>query len=388
MIRPSGRVPSKACANAPSCALTGRPRRGSALVLVLVAMVVLLVLSSGALFGSMQELRTSRTLALQQRAEAVAEYGMNQQLASWSTARNAMANGAIDSTVVVVQTGDTARVRVQRLNARTFNVVSIGRAAIGNQLLEAERQTSLLVRVSSPSIPPQGLMTVFGGLQVQGSPVLNGTNTPPPGWSACSGYPSTDTTAVTYNPASVPSVQKANQTVGGTRSSPAAADTATYSVFGTETWASLVAKANVTATGGNPSPTGSSTTCTASSTNWGESRRGSGSIAGCENYFPIIYAPGDLSITGGRGQGILLVNGSLTIRGNFEFSGIIVVRNELDVAGTPTIYGGVLVRNADGTGSKILGNAEFNFSHCAMGQALAGLAKPSRSKLRSWAQLY
>ncbi|MBY0488451.1 MAG: hypothetical protein K2R93_01305 [Gemmatimonadaceae bacterium] len=365
-----------------------RERRGSALILVLVAMVVLLVLSSGAMFGSMQELRTSRNASVQQRAQQASEFGLNQQLAQWGTTRNAMANGAIDSTVVAVQTGDTARVRVQRLNARTFNIVSIGRSAIGNGLMEAQRQTSMLVRVSSPSIMPLGLMSIFNNINVQGSPVLDGRNTPPPGWSACSGYPTTDTVALAYNPAAVPTIQKANQTVGGTRATAAAADTSTYSVFGTETWASLIAKANVTTSGGNPSPVGTSTTCVTSSTNWGEPNRSGNPIVGCQNYFPIVYSAGDLSITGGRGQGILLVNGSLTIRGNFVFAGIILVRNNLDVAGTPTLYGSVMVRGANGAASSILGNAEFNFSHCATGQALSGLATPRRTAQRSWTQLY
>jgi hypothetical protein len=366
-----------------------RDRRGSALVLVLIAMVVLLVLSSGALFGSMQELRTSRTLAVQQRAQAVAEYGMNQQLANWTSTRNSLANGAIDSTVVIVQTGDTARVRVQRLNAKTFNVVSIGRAAIGNGLLEAQRQTSMLVRVSSPTMKPLGLMTMWDDLQVQGSPVLDGRNTPPPGWSACTGFPTTDTVAVAFNPAHAPQIQKANQTVGGTRANATAADTMSYYLFGSETWASLVAKANLTVSGSpNPSPTGSSSTCTVSSTNWGEPNRGGGSIVGCQNYFPIIYAPGDLSLQTGRGQGILLVDGALTIRGNFMFAGIIIVRDYLDVAGTPSIYGAAMVRSEVQHDSNIQGNASFYFSHCAVGQALSSLANPTRTKARSWAQIY
>lgn len=368
-----------------------RPRRGSALVLVLVAMVVLLLLSSGVMFGSMQELRSSRNIAVQQRAQAVAEFGMNAQLQSWPSSRNAMANGAIDSTVVAVATGDTARVRVQRLNAKIFNVVSIGRASIGNGRLEAQRQTSLLVRVSAPSIGPLGLLSVREELEVKGSPVLDGRNTPPPGWNSCSGFPTTDTTAVAYNPAFPPDIQKANQTVGGTRALPAAADTATYSVFGAETWSTLAGKANVSISGGNstnPSPTGSATSCTVTSSNWGEPSRGSGSVAGCQNYFPIIYSSGDLDLQNGRGQGILLVNGRLRITGNFLFAGIILVRDELEVMGTPSLYGSIRVRAADDSRSRIQGNANLFFSHCATGQALAGLATPRRSAQRSWAPIY
>lgn len=365
-----------------------RDRRGSALVLVLVAMVVLLVLSSGALFGSMAELRMSRTLSVQQRAQSVAEYGMNAQLASWPTTRNALANGAIDSTVVVVQSGDTARVRVQRLTSRTFNVVSIGRAAIGNGMLEAQRQTGMLVRISGASMTSRGLLTVYNKLDVQGSPLLDGTNVAPTGWS-CSGYSTTDTVAVAYNPSYVPSIQKANQTVGGTRASTPASDTSTYSVFGSETWSSLVAKANVTTSGSpNPSPVGSATTCTISSTNWGEPSRSGGAVVGCQNYFPIIYSSGDLTLNNGRGQGILLVNGRLRVTGNFVFAGIVVVRDELDFAGTPTFYGSVMVRASNGAQSDIKGNATFQYSSCAIGQAMLGSATPRRSALRSWAQIY
>lgn len=90
-----------------------RLRRGSALLLVLAAMVVLAVLSSAAMMASFQEARSSRAGQIQQRALTVAEFGLNTQLASWSQSRNALANGAIESSTIGVARGDSATVSIQ-----------------------------------------------------------------------------------------------------------------------------------------------------------------------------------------------------------------------------------------------------------------------------------
>ncbi|AMW04083.1 hypothetical protein [Gemmatimonas phototrophica] len=366
-----------------------RPRRGTALLLVLVAMVVLAVLSSAAMMTAFQEARSSRAAQIQQRALSVAEYGLNLQLTNWTPARSAMANGAIDSTIVGVASGDSATVRIQRLTSRTFNVISVGRAGIDNGLLEAQRQVSLLVQVSAPSVKPGGLLTSYGAVDIQGSPSVTGKNTTPPGWTSCAGTGG-DTVAVSYRPGASIKVQKpSSQAVGGTKADPRAGDTSTYNTFGTETWNSLVARANVLVSG-NPSPTpsGNSTECFSYSSNWGEPTRGTGSVAGCYGYFPIIYAAGNLQLSNGRGQGVLLVNGSLKITGNFAFVGLIVVRDELDIAGNMSLHGAAMSRNANGTGTRFRGNATMAYSRCAVDQAFSSLATPVRTKQRAWSTVY
>jgi hypothetical protein len=158
-----------------------RERSGSALLLVLVAMVVLAVLSSASMMSAFQEARSSRAAQIQQRAVAVAEFALNQQLSNWRPQRQGMAVGAIDSIAVGVDLGDTAIVRVQRLTSTDFNVVSVGRAGIGNGLMEAQREVSMLVIFRAPTVRPGGILTSFGDVDVQGSPTLSGRNTTPPG---------------------------------------------------------------------------------------------------------------------------------------------------------------------------------------------------------------
>ena len=47
--------------------------------------------------------------------------------------------------------------------------------------------------------------------------------------------------------------------------------------------------------------------------------RTSKTIAVQINYFPVIYSSGDLHLSHGRGQGILLANGDVRLNGNFQW---------------------------------------------------------------------
>ena len=365
-----------------------RARRGSALLLVLVAMVVLAVLATASMMSAFQEARSSRAAQIQQRALAVAEFGLNQQLANWPAQRGTMQPGAIEERQVVVSLGDEAIVRVQRLNSIDYNVVSVGRAGIGNGLMEAQRQVSLLVKLSSPSIVPAGMFTTFGTVNVSGSMSITGTNTTPPGWSGCSTSP--NTFGLTYNPARPPTGNKLKDVVGGTSADPRAADPNTYTVFGDETWTSLVAKANARVTSGsaNASPSATNGTCnTAASLNWGEPRRVSGSITSCANYFPIIYSSGNLTASG-RGQGVLIVNGSLKMI-NFEFVGLVLVRDHIENGGgSGLLHGAVMIRSVNNQTSRLNANHTFRYSRCGLDQALSSLSTPARPKERAWTNIY
>lgn len=376
--------------------LNTRARRGMALVLTLVVIVVLAALSTGAVMSSMQEYRAGRNSLIEQRAFAVAEFGLNREISNWRRGRNlpapaGMAFGAIDSSSVFVAQGDTARVKVTRLNENTFSVVSVGRASIGNGQLEAQRQTHVLVRIAYPTINPGGAIVTAGNITVQGSASITGTNTDPAGWTQCPQIAGNDTFAISYAPGKTATVQK--PVTGGIYADPAAADSNTYVRFGTESWQSLVAGSDVTIPGGNfsPEPSGTATTCNYGTVgNWGEPRRGAGTIAGCTDYFPIVYATGDLQLSQGRGQGILLVNGDVRLNGNFQWNGLIIARDDIIKGnGTFDMFGSILSRNANvNDNNSILGNSNFNWSKCAVESALRGSAMLTRTKERSWVQLY
>ncbi|MEN9593454.1 MAG: hypothetical protein RJA21_1930 [Gemmatimonadota bacterium] len=376
-----------------------RVRRGTALLVTLVAVVVLAILSTGAVLGAMQDFRAGRNTLVEQRAFAVAEFGLNQEISRWDRARNlpppkGMAIGAIDSTNVFVAQGDTARVKVQRLTETTFWVVSVGRANIGIGALEAQRQTHMVVRIAYPTINPGGSIVTAGNITVKGSAAISGVNTNPAGWTQCANIAGRDTFAITYATGKTVTVQKPNMVTGGMNESAAAADSNTYVRYGTESWNTLVANADITLPAGNigPEPVGTATTCDLSSTsNWGEPlRSGNGYVGGCTDYFPIIYASGSLQLTNGRGQGILLVNGDIRLAGNFQWFGLIIARDDITKGnGTFDMWGSIMSHNANvQDGNDVVGNSSFRYSRCAVESALRGSAILTRTKERSWVQLY
>ena len=275
-----------------------------------------------------------------------------------------------------------------------FWVVSVGRANIGNDALEAQRQTHMVVRIAYPTINPGGAIVTAGNLTVKGSAEITGTNTNPAGWTQCANIAGRDTFAITYAPGKTLSVQKQSAVTGGTYADPAASDSNTYVRYGTESWNSLVANADITIPGGtfDPEPAAASGACDLSkSNNWGEPlRSGNGYVPSCIDYFPIIYASSSLRLTKGRGQGILLVNGDINLAGNFQWFGLIIARDDITKGnGTFDMWGSIMSRNASVVdGNDIVGNSSFNWSKCAVESALRGSAILTRTKERSWVQLY
>jgi hypothetical protein len=176
----------------------------------------------------------------------------------------------------------------------------------------------------------------------------------------------------------------------------AAADSNTYVRYGTESWNTLTANADIKLSGGvmgaDILPVGTATTCNRTgTTNWGEPNR-PGDVLGCYGYFPIIYSSSTLHLNGnGRGQGILLVNGDLEINGKFEFYGIVIVRDDLAKSnGTAKIHGAVFAANLTLTDplSWMTGNQDIFYSQCAVESALAGSAILTRVTQRHWSQVF
>jgi len=374
-------------------------RRGVALITALFGVVVLAVMMSGMYFTSNQEYRGTRNALVEQRAFAVAEFGLNSEISNWDRARNqiqSFAVGKIDSNQVYVANGDTAWVKVTRLTDNSFWVVSDGQANIGTASMESRRQTSAFVRIAYPTIEPKGAITAAGNVRLQGAATVDGDDVNPSGWTNCGALVPT-VPAVTVPPAGTVTTGPSNIT-----SSPAvahdsaAADSNTYVRYGSESWNSLTSNADIKLAGGvyNSAiqPVGTVSTCDKSGNfNWGEPER-PGTVVGCYGYFPIIYASGSLHLNGnGRGQGILLVNGDLEINGLLEFTGIIVVRDDiLKSNGTAKVTGAVFAANmtAGDPLSWMTGDQDIQYSNCAVQSALQGSAILVRVLQRHWAQVF
>jgi cytoskeletal protein CcmA (bactofilin family) len=106
----------------------------------------------------------------------------------------------------------------------------------------------------------------------------------------------------------------------------------------------------------------------------------------CESYFPVIHVSGDLKVTTGRGQGILLVDGDFTVAGNFVFTGVVIARGALKMTGTGNkIVGAVLAATVSVDDNVALsGNTSIQYSSCALISALSATAYPKAARQRGW----
>jgi hypothetical protein len=384
-------------------------RRGAALLMALFAIVVLATIISGAMFVSQQGFRASRNTLVEQRAFQVAEYGLNAEVSNWDRSRNlppptGMAVGDTVTTRIYVAAGDTARVAIKRVSDLGFWVVSEGHANIGSMALESARQTGAYVRVAYPAINPKGAITSAGNVRIQGAGEANGYSTSPTGWSQCASLPNDTVAAVVVGPTGTVTSGPTNITsTPGVVHDSAAADSNTYVRYGTESWNSLTANADIKLPGGvytsDIEPIGNDSTCFNTlalnpnwQLNWGEPLRSTGYIKGCSNYFPIIYVQTSLKIAANaRGQGILLVNGDLEVQGTLDFYGIVIVRDDiLKSAGTARITGAVFAANLSEVlpTSWLTGDQDVMYSRCAIESALRGSGILVRAKERHWAQIF
>jgi hypothetical protein len=121
--------------------------------------------------------------------------------------------------------------------------------------------------------------------------------------------------------------------------------------------------------------------------NWGDPW-GTGNP--CSDYRPIIRVDGDLTLTGGGGQGILLVDGNLSIVRAYGFHGLIITTGRLMIAldsGIVNVAGAVAgadVRAQPGP----MASVEVRYSKCLILKALLDNAPLVPVRSRGWRQLY
>ena len=371
--------------------------RGVALAMAVFALVVIGALVAGTFMAGRLEQRSGQNSIHQAQAFEAAEAGLAQTVALWNPDWNDMAVG--DSLVLAqtsiggsVAPGVYYQPTIVRTGDQNFLVRSTGMRTFGLGTL-AQRTVGQLTKLILVGVPIRAALTARGDLEVRGTADLYGANGDPPDWNTTS----EERDACPYDPTVVPSAEVSGEIrVSGTPtmlpppvdSSEAVGDTALY----LEPYNDLVEMATLVLGNGTMSPAPAATldsipACrTDLSTNWGEP---AGTVVACKDYFPIIYRPGNLRISNGRGQGILLVDGDLELAGNFTFAGIIMTRGAFRAShGTNDVYGTVLAANALLDDINLAGTPQVQFSTCAIARALqrSGRAKPLLE--RAWAQLY
>jgi hypothetical protein len=367
--------------------------RGFALAVSIFALVIIAALVTGVFFAARQELKIGENTQSAQRAFNAADAGLNTAIANWNMSWNQLATGGT-ATYAGTLPGGTASYSgtVRRLNTQLYLVTSTGT----DQYHLATRTLGALGRLLIMQMTIKGAITTQGSLKIGGSSFIDGVDQNPSGWSCplandtMPGIATGDSADITTSGCNNYScVQGSPKILNDT-----SITDSTFLKFGDLSWNDLVAMATkVYPSGYGPAsdfgPVGTSTTCNTSvQDNWGDPMVPA-SVPGCSNYFPIIYVNGNFQATGGYGQGILIVNGDVSVQGGWQFFGPVIVKGTITTQGTGGHFnGGVMASNLNFNQDVLLGNAVVTYSSCALFKALAANSPGRWLKQRSWVDLF
>lgn len=366
--------------------------RGIALLMSIIAIVVVGGLLIGVAHSARLENRQAQNTGAMAQAFAVTELGLSETVADWYAGNfNSMA--VMDEAPIAgasPQGVGTYTGNIQRLSQELFFLDVTGTSTGGR----ARQRLGTFVKLRPLVFEITASLTSRGAVARSGNGQISGTDLPPAGWAACGG---------TGNEAGirVPSGGMVND--GGCSSCiegnprievDPSIDDGTFFDFGDMDWNALTELA--TKTGFTllqppigPTVNGDGSCNTGDPNNWGDPLNPTST---CGSYFPIIYAPGNLRLNVGVGQGILLIDGDLVVNGTFEFYGIAIVRGSMTTqgggAGSIHFRGGVMAANVLLDDNRIGGNAQIQYSSCAVKRAetVAGIGSQLRS--RGWLQLF
>ena len=375
--------------------------RGMALAVAIFALVVVGAMVAGAFFAGTQEQRVGENQRRVMTSFGIAEAGAQERMIQWTPATQNRVKQYPESSVVIPTLpapGGTGSYNGTwyRMGPNIFLIditgqdghTAAGAVAGGGG---ARQRVGMIARIAPIEFGIRASLTTQGGVAVGGNAEIDGTDQIPTGWASCD-PPGPAQAGVRDNGGTVGTTGAG--TVQG--NPPVVNDpsitSSTFTTFGGSTYAQLAARATIQHPGGNINtlPSFLNGQCnTADINNWGDPHN---PLSACGNYFPIIHVNGSLQINTEQGQGILLVDGDLTVNGSWDFYGIVIIQGDLKTAGGGTadahFWGGVMAKNADLSTQNLNGHATLNFSGCAILAALQAQSMISPMRQRGWAQLF
>jgi hypothetical protein len=374
--------------------------RGMALALAIFAMVVVGALVAGAFFAGRQEQRVGDNTRRLEESFGVAEYGITNAMLTWRPdSLNLRPSYPQDSVRIPATTtanrSGTYGGRIYKLNDDLFMLDVTGSDTMsraGRTVGSGARQRiGMITRLRPLDMDIQASLTTQGSVQLQGNAVVDGRDQVPSGWSGCNTQ--MDTLAGVRTDGGSISTGGNGRVYGDppVLNDPTVSES-TFTQYGDVNYAELAAYATITLPGGTyqTQPVAVGSTCDRTVlTNWGD---GMNPTAPCGSYYPIIHVTGNLTTNGVEGQGILLVDGNMSVQGSYEFYGMVIVLGDLTTSGGGSteahFWGGVMAKNADLSVQNLSGKATLNYSSCAIEQVLQATAMPSALRSRGWTQLF
>lgn len=377
-----------------------RSRHGIALVIVLLTIVALGILVAGAFFGSSQEVRIGREALRQEQTLAAAENALVGAIRGWDPDYAAALMPGELNELSVVQHGDIT-IRLTLLKANLIDYLLLADASTSpSSSGVSRRRIGMSLQLDIPDLRETAALEFHWPLEGSENAMLHdgmrisGVDQPPESWPECgpastdiAGIMTADSTAVEPGCTAVGCVAGSPPVLGsplaGVGGSGAFAD-ATWSALVARTWFRLSGGGDIGSRDRPIRPELTDGRCDRLiQHNWGDPAR----LTDCASFFPTVHVLGDLVLDAGSGQGVLLVEGDLTLTGGVSYFGVVLVRGSLrSTDGGGRITGVVQVAGETGTSSLGPGTS-ITYSRCALLTALAASAGP-RPISRSWVEMY
>ena len=367
-------------------------RHGFVTVTALCLLAVVAGLAAGSFRVVVDARRAAHRAARHLQARSASDAALHSVLQSWSArTQDSTVIGAAPIVVEERHLADSTRasVHLSRITDRVFWLAAFGEAASGTSARALFAQ-HLLLEVRRPAIRELAALISRADVLAGTGTAIIGDDAAPPGWADC---PPLDTVplAAVLVPDSGSARLETGGPIPGSRDDPIARNPATYESLGAVPFQQLASRADITVPAGailSPAPD-SGSHCQAegplASSSWGDPAR-TGAAEGCERHLPVVHARGDLVVTGGRGQGVLLVSGRLRLEGPFLFHGVVIAAGGIETSGQDvTIYGAVL---SGGPGVVWLADGELRRSTCAVARALTAARRAYPVGERGWALLF
>lgn len=312
-------------------------RRGVVLLAAILVLLALVTISSGLFVLGLQEVGIARAVEETLHARVAAESAVQAVTGEWSTSRyrSLEVGGRTRATPAPVTPGAGAAVVawVERLAGRLFLVRADAELPSGTRATAAALVRGLGEDELWHAFP--AAITLAGETVIEPAATVAGTDAlePPVPWTA---RECPDKAAALLHE------------VLGTTEPPAVLRTGPDHLdrLGPLDRRTLSRIADRYETGSlRPAPATRGGECdTAAPGNWGSP----GDPAGpCGGYLPVIYAGGDLHLTGGEGQGLLVVAGNLVLSGDARFYGAVYVAGSVLLADDARVHGAVVAVGAE-----------------------------------------
>lgn len=101
----------------------------------------------------------------------------------------------------------------------------------------------------------------------------------------------------------------------------------------------------------------------------------------------VVHIRGDTTLGGGAFNGLLIVDGSVTITAGFTLSGLLIARDSIVAASGLAVHGALMAFSSS-PGAIRLSHALIEYSPCQIALALRRATRPAPARGRAWAELF